>query len=95
MEALTGHRRARWQHWLLNSNDEPITPLDGVTGGGCELVALSRFGSSGNLSLDERGQQIDWLNHRVQSIYDPGIPGVEPRQHVPGRRELFPAFGRS
>jgi len=52
--------------------------LDGVTGGGCKVAAQSRLGGSADLSLDERGQSIDWLSHRVRVSYDPGVTGVEP-----------------
>lgn len=75
---LTGHRSPRWEHWLLDRNDQQVKLLDGVTGGGCTVAALSRLGTAGNLTIDDRGQEIDWLTHRVQSIYDPGITGVEP-----------------
>lgn len=76
--SLHGTREPRWEHWLLDSEDVRIRRLDGVTGGGVELAAQSRLGVSGSLELDERGQEIDWLNHRVQHVYDPGVPGVDP-----------------
>lgn len=73
------HRSPRWRHVLLDGEDRPLRDLDGITGGRVEAVALSRLGGSGSLSLDDREHpiEIDWLSHRVQSIYDPGIPGVE------------------
>lgn len=73
---LTGARNPRWLYELLDSTDLPLGRLDGVTGGSLEVVALSRLGGSGSLSLDERGQ-VDWMNHRVRVSYDPGVAGVE------------------
>jgi len=61
----------------LNELDEPLGVLDGVTGGGCKVVAQSRLGGSAELSLDERGQSVDWLKHRVRVSYDPGVTGVD------------------
>lgn len=73
-------RNIKWRHYLLNDRDERIGVLDGVTGGSVTLQGLTRLGATGSISIDDRGQEIDWLNHRVQSVYDPGLPGVEPRQ---------------
>lgn len=71
-------RQPRWSFMLLDHQDRPLGLLDGVLGGSREVVAQSRLGGSASLTLDERGQHIDWLSHRVQVSYDPGIPGVEP-----------------
>lgn len=70
-------RRPRWAHFLLNEHDEQLARLDGVTGGGISLRGLTRLGGSGTLELDDRGQDIDWMRHRVQSVYDPGVVGVD------------------
>lgn len=72
-------RKVRWRHRLLNERDEPVMDLDGVTGGSVSLEGLTRLGGRGQLELDDRGADIDWMRHRVQSIYDPGIEGVEAR----------------
>lgn len=73
---MIGPRAPRWKLWLLDSTDTPLRLLDGVSGGGVETKALSRLGGSGTLQLDERGQDVDWMSHRVQAVYDPGITGV-------------------
>lgn len=75
---LSGARDPRWSFMLLNRKDQPLGRLDGVTGGSGEVVAQARLGGSASLSIDERGQHIDWQSHRVQVTYDPGIPGVDP-----------------
>lgn len=65
-----------WEHWLLNSSDEPVMRLDGVTGGSVTLQGLTRLGGHGTLALDERrGQDIDWLKQRVQHVYHDGEGG--------------------
>lgn len=78
MHPLAGHRTPVWVYELLNSSDEPLGRLDGVTGGGCTVAALARLGGSGSLTLDELGQGIDWQSHRIRISYDPGIPEVDP-----------------
>lgn len=72
-----GPRKPRWRFRLLDRADQELGLLDGVKGGSVDTVALSRLGGSGSLTIDERGQDIDWMSHRVQCVYDPGIPGVE------------------
>lgn len=67
-----GHRKPRWEHWLLNELDEPISRLDGVVGGSVTLQGLTRLGGHGTLDLDDRGHEIDWMRHRVQSVYSTG-----------------------
>lgn len=71
-------RDTRWSYMHLNRHDEPIGLLDGVTGAKVRIVAQSPLGGSGEMTLTECGQDIDWMRDRVQIIYDPGIPGVEP-----------------
>lgn len=75
---LHGNRSPRWTVWLLNRADEPVMALDGVTGGSVSLQGLTRLGGHGSLELDDRGQAIDWMAHRVQAVYDPGVSGVDP-----------------
>lgn len=61
-----------WEFRLLDRQDSPIGVLDGVTGGRCEIVAQSPLGGSGSITLDERGQGIDWLTDRVQATFVDG-----------------------
>ncbi|SDQ04819.1 hypothetical protein [Leucobacter chromiiresistens] len=74
---LTGARRPRWLYTLLDAADVPLRALDGVKGGSCEVAATTRLGGSASLTIDDRGQNIDWMSHRVRITYDPGIRGVE------------------
>lgn len=73
-----GPRRPRWRYLLLDATDQPLRALDGVSGGSCEVAATTRLGGSASLTIDERGQGIDWMRHRVQITYDPGLRGIEP-----------------
>lgn len=75
---LHGPRRPSWEYLLLNDLDIPIRALDGVTGGSVEVSATTRLGGSARLTLDDRGQGIDWMRHRLQIRYNPGIRGVDP-----------------
>ena len=75
---LQGARSPRWSFMLLDRYDRTLRLLDGVTGGSGEVVAQARLGGSASLRIDERGQHIDWQSHRVQAVYDPGIPGTDP-----------------
>lgn len=78
MVAWHGPRRPRWSFRLLDRSDWDLGELDGVSTevGQVELRALSRLGGSGSLTIADRGQAIDWMTHRVQAIYDPGISGA-------------------
>lgn len=94
---MRSHRMPRWEHWLLNSLDEPVARLDGVTGGSVTLQGLTRLGGHGDLDLDERGQGIDWLKYRVQSIYSTGTESwpvstmmlSSPTEHYAGGRVSY------
>lgn len=68
-------RKPSWSYMLLDSSDTPIREMREVAGGSAEIVALSRLGGSARLALRDLGQDIDWLKHRVQVTYDPGVPG--------------------
>lgn len=76
MLPLHGPRSPRWRYTLLDATDQPLRRLDGVTGGSCEVAATTRLGGSASLTIDERGQGIDWMSHRVEIAYDPGIRGI-------------------
>ncbi|WP_292702305.1 hypothetical protein [Microbacterium sp. 69-10] len=43
-----------------------------MTGGSGEIVAQSTLGGSGSLTLDQRGQAIDWMSNRVRAIFHNG-----------------------
>lgn len=77
MVAWHGPRSPAWLFERLDSEDRPLGALDGVTGGRCEIRALSRLGGTASLVLDDRNVGIDWQRDRVRVTYDPGIPGVQ------------------
>lgn len=62
----------RFSFALLDGSDRPLRSLDGVTGGRAEVVAQSPLGGSGDLVIEERGQGIDWLSHRIQVTFHDG-----------------------
>lgn len=61
-----------WRFELLDAEDRPLGTLDGVTGGSSEIVTQSALGGSAQLEMDHRGQELDWMSHRVQAIYSNG-----------------------
>ncbi|WP_228407299.1 hypothetical protein [Leucobacter muris] len=73
-----GPRRPRWRYLLLDNTDQPLRALDGIASGSCEVAATTRLGGSAQLTIDERGQDIDWMRHRIQITYDPGLRGIDP-----------------
>lgn len=94
MVSWNGPRRPRWSYRLLDSSDRDLGALEGVSGGSVELNAASRLGGHGTLKIRETRQEIDWMQHRVQVIYDPGIPGAEP-WHVATHMLSSPVASRS
>ena len=71
-------RSPRWSYMHLNRHGEPLGLLDGVTSAKVRIVAESPLGGSGSMTITELGQGIDWMRDRVQYVYDPGIPGIDP-----------------
>lgn len=71
---MFGSRKPRWKVWLLDSVDNRVRVLDRVEGGAVSVVAQSRLGGSGSLTLSE---ELDWLSGRVQVVYDPGTGDPE------------------
>lgn len=78
MVAWHGPRRPTWRFRLLDRDDHDLGVLDGVKGGSVEVAALSRLGGSASITIDDRGQGIDWMSHRLQVVYNPGITGADP-----------------
>ena len=75
---LSRNRSPRWRFTLLDDRDVELRDLRGVVTLSGEIAARERLGGSASLVLDERGDGIDWMKHRVRFTYDPGIMGVEP-----------------
>lgn len=73
---MSVHRQAEYVVRLLDEQDREIRVLDGVTGGSVSLSASTRLRASGQLSIRDTGEEIDWLSHRVRIDYEP--VGVEP-----------------
>mgnify|MGYP000902892572 CR=1 FL=1 len=73
---MSSHRQAEFVVRLLDEQDQEIRVLDGVMGGSVSLSATTRLRASGQLSIQETGEEIDWLSHRVRIDYEP--VGMEP-----------------
>lgn len=76
MSPLSSHRQAEYVVRLLDSEDREIRVLDGVTAGSVSLSAATRLKASGQLSIRETGETIDWLSQRVRIDYVP--VGIDP-----------------
>lgn len=69
-------RQADYQVMLTTPDGQDIGLLDGVESGSVTLSATSRLRASGQLSLTETAQQIDWFNMHARVDYVPvGMPG--------------------
>lgn len=77
MTRLAGHRRPRWRVELLDHDDNILDVLGGVSGLSVEIAATERLGGSASLTLDDVGHNIDWMQHRIRIVYNPGVRGVE------------------
>ncbi len=66
---LTASRQAWWEITLLDSADRVIGPLRGVTGGTITLSANTRLRASGSLTIQDTGQDVNWLTDRVRVVY--------------------------
>ena len=69
-------RQADYQVMLTTPDGQDIGLLDGVASGSVTLSATSRLRASGQLSLTETAQEIDWFNLHARVDYVPvGITG--------------------
>ena len=69
-------RQADYRVMLTTPDGQDIGLLDGVESGSVTLSATSRLRASGQLSLTETAQEIDWFNMHARVDYVPvGMPG--------------------
>ena len=69
-------RQADYQVMLTTPDGQDIGLLDGVESGSVTLSATSRLRASGQLSLTETAQEIDWFNMHARIDYVPvGMEG--------------------
>lgn len=69
-------RQADYRVMLTTPDGQDIGMLDGVESGSVTLSATSRLRASGQLSLTETSQEIDWFNMHARVDYVPvGMPG--------------------
>lgn len=69
----------RWVFQLLNNLDQPLRDIShAVRGGSVALAFFDRLGGSAQVELSDRGDSIDFMNHRLAISYDPGIAGLDP-----------------
>ena len=60
-------RQADYRVMLTTPDGQDIGLLDGVESGSVTLSATSRLRASGQLSLTETSQEIDWFNMQAGS----------------------------
>lgn len=60
------HRTTTYTYTLLNSDDEELYQLDGVTTASITLSASTRLRARGSMSLADLGQEIRWGSDRVR-----------------------------
>ena len=69
-------RQADYRVMLTTPAGQDIGLLDGVESGSVTLSATSRLRASGQLSLTETAQEIDWFNMHARVDYVPvGMEG--------------------
>ena len=69
-------RQADYRVMLTTPDGQDIGLLDGVESGSVTLSATSRLRASGQLSLTETSQNVDWFNVHARVDYVPvGMPG--------------------
>ena len=69
-------RQADYRVMLTTPDGQDTGLLDGVESGSVTLSATSRLRASGQLSLTETSQEIDWFNMHARVDYVPvGMPG--------------------
>lgn len=69
-------RQAEYRVMLTTPDGQDIGMLDGVESGSVTLSATSRLRASGQLSLTETAQEIDWFNMHARVDYVPvGMEG--------------------
>ncbi|HWU30185.1 MAG TPA: hypothetical protein VN041_13970 [Microbacterium sp.] len=60
----------RWSFDLLDAQDRPLREVSPAVGGGsADIVAQSPLGGSGKLLLDDLGQGIDFMEHRLRATF--------------------------
>lgn len=65
-DALTGPRIEDYWIELLDGSDNPVGTLDGVTSCKVEQKAGALIKGGGNVTLDDRGQALDWGTLRLR-----------------------------
>lgn len=67
-EILSGNRLTRYWVDVLDPNDNPVSRLEGVTGGYLEWIANAMVKGGGSISLRDKGetQGINWLTARLR-----------------------------
>ncbi|WP_195225958.1 hypothetical protein [Schaalia turicensis] len=69
--SVYSHRQAEYVVRLLDSQDQEIRVLDGVTGGAVTVSSATRLKASASLQITRTTEEIDWLSQRVRIDYKP------------------------
>lgn len=67
-EVLAGGVITGFRFEMLDLDDQLIGELDGVEGGGVEWTAYTGIKGSGNMTVKDVGQDVDWLNVRIRPV---------------------------
>ena len=68
-ESLTVLRVSSYRFDLLSSTEAPLGELAGVRpGGSLDWTASASIKGSGQITVDDVGQSVDWLNNRIRPV---------------------------
>lgn len=65
-EILTGNRHTSFYLDILDASENPLGVLDGLEDGELDWLANAMVKGAGSLRVEDRGQNIDWLNVRFR-----------------------------
>lgn len=71
---LTGHREESWGYELLDLNDKPMGPLEGVAAGGKLLFNIHNTIRSGG-QIPYHGETLDWRDWRIKITHTVKVGG--------------------
>jgi hypothetical protein len=68
-EILVSDRATSWRFDLLSTDEAPLGVLEGVmVGGSVEWIANASVKGGGQITVQDVGQDVDWLNVRIRPV---------------------------